>query len=119
MICDNQKPTLVYYLDDEPDLAEVFFDLIQAQGIQVRTFTDPLIFLSETAKTPPDIVFVDYRLPGMNGLEIAKKLSPKIHIALMTGELEIQNKAPALEVLSKPFEKELILKFIKEHSSFI
>ena len=38
--------------------------------------------------TPPDLIFTDMRLAGMNGLELAQKIKkdfPRIRIAMLTG----------------------------------
>jgi YesN/AraC family two-component response regulator len=38
--------------------------------------------------TPPHLIFIDIRLPGMNGLQLTKKIKqdfPNIHVAIMTG----------------------------------
>jgi CheY-like chemotaxis protein len=38
--------------------------------------------------TPPDLIFMDIRLPGMNGLQLTQRIKrefPKIPIAILTG----------------------------------
>lgn len=32
----------VYYIDDEPDLLELFADLFSSKEIEIKTFADPL-----------------------------------------------------------------------------
>ncbi len=44
--------------------------------------------LLQIRATPPDLIFMDIRLPGMNGLQLTqriKKAFPKIPIAILTG----------------------------------
>ena len=44
--------------------------------------------LQKMNATPPHLVFIDMRLPGMNGLELTQKIKkdfPKIRIAIVTG----------------------------------
>ena len=39
-------------------------------------------------ETPPTLIFMDIRLPGMNGLKLTQKITrdfPNIHIAILTG----------------------------------
>lgn len=105
---------LLYYLDDEPELGEVLTDLIQTKQIIIRTFIKPADFLDAIALAPPTIVLIDYRLPLTNGVEVAKKVPQEIPCAIITGELEVQDRPPHIAYLSKPFEKDLILQFIEQ-----
>ncbi len=53
--------------------------------------------------TPPDLAFIDIRLPGMNGLQLTQRIKkdfPNVHVAIVTGydlpeyrEASIQNGA--------------------------
>ncbi len=43
--------------------------------------------LEKTSVNPPDLIFMDLRLPGINGLEATKKIKtgyPKIRVAMVT-----------------------------------
>jgi YesN/AraC family two-component response regulator len=44
--------------------------------------------LQKIKATPPDLIFMDIRLPGMNGLQLTQRIKgefPKIPIAILTG----------------------------------
>jgi YesN/AraC family two-component response regulator len=44
--------------------------------------------LQKISATPPDLIFMDIRLPGMNGLQLTQRIKgefPKIPIAILTG----------------------------------
>ncbi len=44
--------------------------------------------LEKVKGTPPDFIFMDIRLPGMNGLQLTRQIKrdfPNIHIAILTG----------------------------------
>jgi two-component system response regulator YesN len=44
--------------------------------------------LQKINTTPPHLIFMDIRLPGVSGLQLTQKIkkdSPKIHIAMLTG----------------------------------
>ncbi|MGE5843164.1 MAG: response regulator transcription factor [Deltaproteobacteria bacterium] len=69
--------------------------------------------------TPPDFVFTDMRLPGMNGLELAQKLKnhfPVIRIAMVTNyDLPEYREAASQHGIERFFAKEsLDWKEIKE-----
>jgi DNA-binding NarL/FixJ family response regulator len=44
--------------------------------------------LQKTKDTPPDLIFMDIRLPGMNGLQLTQRIKkdfPKIPVVILTG----------------------------------
>jgi len=44
--------------------------------------------LQKISKTPPQLIFIDMRLPGMNGLQLTQKIKgdfPNVRIAIVTG----------------------------------
>ncbi len=92
----------VFYLDDEPDLAEIFLDYFSAPGVEIFTYTDPQKALAEFAVVKPDLVFLDFRLPGTTGDEIAQKLPLDVPKYLVTGDLSVDTKYQFKGVLNKP-----------------
>lgn len=102
----------VFYLEDEADLRDIFTDSFSTVHIEVRTCGDPLIAIEEIKSNPPDLIFVDYRLPKMRGDEFAKLVDPKIPKALITGELNVQCVVTFDAIFDKPFKYELIQTFI-------
>lgn len=100
----------VYYIDDEPDLCEIFEDLFATKDIVIETFTDPLKLLETTLLSPPDIIFMDYRMPVMNGVELAKKMPIDLKKYLISGESSLSPDYPFHGILYKPFD----IVFIKD-----
>lgn len=107
----------VMYIDDEEDLCEVFNDFLSGRGYHVRTFSNPSMGVEEILKNPPDILFIDYRLPSTTGDEIALKLNSSIPKFLVTGDLKIQPKYPFVEIIKKPFKREKLLEILTKYSS--
>lgn len=76
---DRQKnfPVFVSVVDDELDLALLFRDaLSQIPSIDVFAFSDPLLAL-EHCRTNHErygCVISDYRMPGMNGIQLLTKI---------------------------------------------
>lgn len=62
---------LVVAVDDEPDNLELVVRILSKYD--VRTFTDPRVALPEAVKLKPIALVVDYRMPGMTGLELVRK----------------------------------------------
>ena len=103
----------VFYLDDEPDLCENFADQFSSDLVEIFTFGDPPKAISEAELTPPDLFFIDYRLCGTTGVDVAKKLDPRIQKFLVTGDLTIQFQQEFVQILSKPYSEKQIAEILQ------
>lgn len=118
---------LLFVVDDEPDIREILSYYFKNQGFDVLTFENPLVCLHSLNYVKPDILLLDWLMPGMNGFDFCRKLKqdnglkhiPVIMITCKSDENEI---VAALEngaddYMIKPFRlKELhgrINRFIK------
>ncbi|HKW66417.1 MAG TPA: response regulator [Terriglobales bacterium] len=82
------RQIVVLCIDDNTTALNIRQMLLQAKGFVVRTATDGLSGLEITDKEPIDAVILDYKMPGMDGEEVAKRLRarhPHIPILLLTG----------------------------------
>ena len=81
---------LVVIIDDQEVVAELTKNLLENAGItNIETYTDSSAALYRINQVQPDVVISDYRMPGMNGVELlqaAKVKNPQIFGMLMTGE---------------------------------
>jgi DNA-binding NtrC family response regulator len=98
----------VYYLDDEKDLLELFVDTFSTENYKISTFSEPAAFIAAVKHSPPDLVFLDYRLPGCTGDDMAKIIKPEIKKVLISGELDVQPREKFLAVIRKPCKPEEI-----------
>jgi DNA-binding NtrC family response regulator len=94
----------------------MFEDLFSEQEIMIKTFSNSLIALEEINLNPPDLLFTDYRMPGLNGEELAKKTSHSIKKYLVSGENNLSTNYPFEQILTKPLNIELIQKIIHTQS---
>jgi two-component system response regulator YesN len=77
-------------VEDNPIFREAFKTGLQERlpSVVVEEAENGTDALQKISETPPDFVFMDIRLAGMNGLELAKKIRkdlPRIRIAMLTG----------------------------------
>jgi CheY-like chemotaxis protein len=77
-------------VDDEPDAANSFALLLKSLGCDATAITDPLSAISTAKAMKPELVFLDLRMPGMDGLELARRLRASygwqgIRIVAVTG----------------------------------
>jgi DNA-binding response OmpR family regulator len=66
--------TRILVVDDEPDYLKFVTDVLTKENFTVMEARDGEQALLQAAKTPPDLVLIDWNLPGMNGLEVCREL---------------------------------------------
>ena len=79
----------IIVVDDEIELATLFKTFLNQQGFNTISFVDPVLALEYFKETSDkhSLIITDLRMPGLNGLELAKKvreLNINIRIFLMT-----------------------------------
>lgn len=82
------RQTVVLCIDDNTTALNIRQMLLEARGFVVRNATDGWSGLAIADSEPIDAVILDYKLPGMDGEEIAKQLRarhPQIPILLLSG----------------------------------
>jgi DNA-binding response OmpR family regulator len=101
----------VFIVDDDRDHAESIADVLAMRGMETELAFSGEAGLARFREADFDIVFMDVKLPGMNGVETFfefKKIRPDARVMMMTGFSLEQLITQALEngalgVLRKPF----------------
>lgn len=104
----------IFYVDDEQDLCDIFEELNQSEELNIRTFVDPFVAIADALKEPPDVVFLDYRLPGMTGDKVAVALNLDVPIYLISGDLSVKTDFNFTRIIGKPIDNSKIQKIISE-----
>lgn len=107
----------IIYLDDEPDLCEIFSDEFSAKDIAIITYTSADTAIKAANQNHPDLIFIDYRLPLTNGDEVALAMPPHIPKYLVTGEQNVETKYKFSGVLGKPLDRKKISEVIRNLAS--
>ncbi|HZT87641.1 MAG TPA: response regulator [Stellaceae bacterium] len=102
----------IFIVDDDTDHAESIADVLETRGYQVELAASGEEAVARFHEADFDVVLMDIKLPGMNGVETFfefKKIRPSAHVFMMTGYSVEQLIAQAVEngalgVLKKPFE---------------
>jgi DNA-binding response OmpR family regulator len=68
-------------IEDEQDIADAMRSFFEKEGYSVVVFYDARSFFAGIPKSFKGIYLVDWKLPGMNGGEIIKKIREKDHIS--------------------------------------
>ena len=103
-------------VEDEAELARVIARELEAAGFDVRQAADGETALASLSSHTPDIVVLDWMLPGIDGLEVLRRLrqTSALPVLMLTARSEEIDRVIGLEVgaddyLTKPFgARELI-----------
>jgi CheY-like chemotaxis protein len=100
----------VLVIEDDTDLRDVLDLLIGIEGCEAQTAPDAFIGLKAAVSWKPDLILLDYSLPGLSGAEFVRayRATPGPHapILLLTGREGGAQLAEALGVagqIPKPF----------------
>ena len=70
----GDAPASVLVVDDEPTIAEIVARYLERAGYSTRTAADGPEALALLSSMPPDLVVLDVMLPGLDGLEVMRRL---------------------------------------------
>ncbi|MGC2684146.1 MAG: response regulator [Candidatus Nitrosopolaris sp.] len=85
MITKNQ--TRIPIVDDEPDVCEVLKKVLEKNGFTADSFSDPLLALEYFRPLSYDLLFLDIKMPDMDGLRLyqeMKKIDSRIKVCFLT-----------------------------------
>ena len=66
----RKRQRFVAIVDDDPGVRTALEDLLNSNGLRTRTFPSAEAFLQSVDRAEPGCLILDYRLPGMSGLEV-------------------------------------------------
>ena len=114
------KPTVYVVDDDDAVLGSLRF-LLETDGFAVRTFRNATALLNATSAPEADCYVIDYKMPDINGVELASRLRKSegnTPVILITGypDEKISTRAAAVgvkDVILKPLLGENLVKHIR------
>ena len=110
----------VLIVEDDVDIADVLRRSLRNEGYEVRTSADGAEALDVAAGFMPDLVVLDLGLPGMDGVEVCRRLRSDgdVPILMLTARAETEDRVTGLDsgaddYLVKPFERQELLARIR------
>ncbi|HEU5063423.1 MAG TPA: response regulator transcription factor [Solirubrobacterales bacterium] len=110
----------VLVVEDDADIADVLRRSLRNEGYEVRTSGDGVEALDVAAGFVPDVVVLDLGLPGMDGVEVCRRLRSDgdVPILMLTARAETEDRVTGLDsgaddYLVKPFERQELLARIR------
>ena len=101
---------MIYVVDDDYDVLTSLRFLLETEGFDVRTFRSGSALLNSSVRRDADCLIVDYKMAGIDGLELAqrlRRLDVSTPIVMITGYPDDNittkaNSAGVRQVLLKP-----------------
>ena len=108
----------VLVVDDDPTVREVVITYLSKAGHTVTSAADGHAALASVAQAPPELVVLDLMLPGVDGLEVCRRLreTGNIPVIMLTAKGSVSDRVVGLELgaddyVTKPFSpRELVLR---------
>jgi FixJ family two-component response regulator len=113
--------TIIYVVDDDQGVLGSLRFLLETDGFAVRTFRSGPALLDAIDDHPADCIVIDYKMPGMNGIDLAARLRDRrvrAPIVMITGypDESISGRAAAVgvrDVVVKPHLEESLISHIR------
>lgn len=117
----NDLRPRVAVVDDDLSVRKALERLLRATGFDAATFASAHEFFYSLEARRPDCLVLDLHMPGMNGLEVQRRLAQtgvRIPVIVITGHDEPQTRtqclsAGATDYLCKPLDDEALLAAIQ------
>jgi len=110
----------ILVIEDEEKILHFLRRGLAYEGYQVETAIDGSAGLELAGENPPDLVILDWMLPGLNGLEVCRRLraAGSIPILMLTAKDSISDRVRGLDAgaddyLVKPFALDEVLARIR------
>lgn len=116
-------PSKILVVDDEPEVGWLFGRILGEEGYQVLTAETSEEALAKIEKERPDLIFLDVKLSGQDGIALLRKiqqLKAKRLVIMLTGHSEVTTAVEAMKLgaydyLIKPLPNDR-LKIIVQHA---
>jgi DNA-binding NtrC family response regulator len=126
LIKESQNGVLVMMVDDDQSICTTFKDILEKKGMSLSVAHSGEEAIKKMKENPHDVIFIDIKLPRLNGLETyleLKKINPNVKAVVTTGYKdecqELIEKAKEENIytcLYKPLDPAATVRLIEELS---
>ena len=115
-----EQAARVLVVDDDPDVRGFVVSSLEDLGYDVAEASDGEAAMVEFRREKPDLVVLDYLMPGMSGADVAREMRgarPEQPILFVSGYSEtdaIRAAAPGATLLAKPFRSEALAACVRK-----
>jgi CheY-like chemotaxis protein len=106
--------SLISIVDDDESIRDSIRTLLRSVGYHVRSFESAELFLESGALAQTECLILDVRMPGMDGLELQRRLGTRIPIIFVAAHDDGTTRkraalAGAIDFLCKPFNPSALI----------
>ena len=119
---NDRRPKTVLVVDDETELLDLFFVVLEDKGYKIETATNGHEGLKAVERRMPDLIVVDIRMPVMDGPEFAREFHARygfrVPLVVLTAAPDARDSACAMGAVGwmcKPFELNQLVHLVEEH----
>jgi DNA-binding NtrC family response regulator len=123
----DSLPATIMVVDDKPANVDILTKMLDIQGYKTRAFTNSKFALESAKSSPPSLILLDIKMPGLDGFMFCRELKKNnatamVPVIFISALLEAENKINAFEVggvdyITKPFQESEVIARIKTHLS--
>ncbi len=117
---EGERPVRVLVVDDEPLIVQMLSIALSYEKFEVSIARNGLEAIQQASTTKPDLVILDWMMPGLDGLEVCRRLrsAGSVGILMLTARGEDEDQVTGLEsgaddYLIKPFTLPVLLARMK------
>ncbi len=117
----DPSTTRVLIVDDDRDISLLLSALMQKEGLSNMMAHDGETALQMVPVARPDMLLVDVKMPGIDGMEVLKRVketNPHLPVVLITAYAEVPAsvaamRAGAFDYLAKPFDHSEVVRVVR------
>lgn len=116
----QKTPEVVVVVDDDPALLHALTFALGVEGFSVRPYPDAASLLTEPSLPAHGCLVIDYRLPGLDGLDLLERLRargvtlPAVLITTATPKILKRAAAAGVPVVEKPLLNGMLFSLVHE-----
>ncbi len=115
------SPNKVFVVDDEESVVSSIRFILESEGYEVESFTDPRDMLDRGRQPLTGCLVTDIRMPGMSGLDMHERLRASgvsLPTIVVTGHGEVTDavralKAGCVDFIQKPWSNAVLLECVR------
>ena len=108
-------------IDDDRVNCQLIKAIFSAEGMEVVAAHDGQSGINRVITDPPDVLLLDLRMPGLDGLEVLAKLKqevPALPVVMLTGHQDVKSavretQLGAFDYITKPFDIEELVVVVR------